>query len=387
MLTLGSLFSGLGAFDLAWQRCGGKVAWQCEIDATCCRVLERHWPGVKRYGDIRDVRGADLGTVDVIAGGFPCQDLSIAGRRAGLAGARSGLFFELARLVRELQPAWLLLENVPGLLSDHGGRGFAVVLHELGECGYGLAWRVLDAQHWGVPQRRRRVFIVGRFGGPVPAEILAEPESSQGHPSSRQTSGPGTAAGSEDGAGEPSIANALTSHHGRNDPSEEVLIYQCHGGNVGEMGTLRSGNGHVTGGVPFTFQPQSGGQVRLGFTDDGCRSLQASQIPAVAHTLRSEGADASEDGTGRGVPLVVTPFDERVITGGAQAGLVVRRLTPLLLECERLMGLPDGWTALDAAGRPISDSARYRMLGNAVVVTVAEWIFGRLMRATSEVRG
>ena len=179
--TFGSLFSGIGGLDLGLERAGWEVRWQVENDAFRQKILARHWPGVERRGDIAtDTDG--LERVDLICGGFPCQDVSVAGRRAGLAGVRSSLFFQFARLLGALRPTWCLIENVHGLLNSNDGRDFGVVLARLGGLGYWWSYRVLDSQHFGVPQRRRRVYIVGHLGGPCPPEILFEREGCGGPP-------------------------------------------------------------------------------------------------------------------------------------------------------------------------------------------------------------
>jgi DNA (cytosine-5)-methyltransferase 1 len=180
MLTGVSLFAGVGGFDLAMQRQGVKVVASVEIDKNCNKVLAKHFPDTKQFNDITTVKGSDLigaGFVPsrgIITGGFPCQDLSVAGKRAGLAGARSGLFWEAARLVEETQAEWFIIENVPGLLTSNEGGDFAVVLGTMADLGYSVAWRVLDAQYFGVPQRRKRVFVVGRRdpNSTSPAEVL-----------------------------------------------------------------------------------------------------------------------------------------------------------------------------------------------------------------------
>ena len=200
MLRAGSLFAGIGGIDLAFERAGARVAWNCEIDASCRKVLAHHWPGVPRFKDVRTVTGEGLRaaglSVDVVAGGFPCQDVSVAGARAGLAGERSGLFYEFARVLDEARPAWCLVENVPGLLSSHGGGDMGTVLGILADLGYGLAWRVLDAQYFGVAQRRRRVFIVGCLGDRArAAQVLLEPEGGGGDPPARNGAQPGVATG------------------------------------------------------------------------------------------------------------------------------------------------------------------------------------------------
>jgi DNA (cytosine-5)-methyltransferase 1 len=172
VITGVSLFAGVGGFDLAMQRNGVKVVATVEIDKKCNEVLARRFPDAKQFTDVQQVTGKELldagfnPTNGIITGGFPCQDLSVAGKRAGLAGARSGLFWEIRRLVEETQTEWFILENVPGLLSSNGGKDFGIVLGEMADLGYSLGWRVLDAQYFGIPQRRRRVFIVGsRTGG------------------------------------------------------------------------------------------------------------------------------------------------------------------------------------------------------------------------------
>jgi DNA (cytosine-5)-methyltransferase 1 len=188
MLTGVSLFAGIGGFDLAMQRQGVKVVASVEIDKRCNQVLAQHFPDVKQFTDVTEVKGEDLinagftPSTGIITGGFPCQDLSVAGKRAGLVGERSGLFWEIARLVEETQTEYFIIENVPGLLSSNNGKDFGVVVGTMADLGYSLSWRVLDAQHFGVPQRRKRVFIVGRRGADStsPAEILFNSQGRRG---------------------------------------------------------------------------------------------------------------------------------------------------------------------------------------------------------------
>ncbi len=180
MITFGSLFAGIGGFDLALERSGMKCHWQVEIDGKCKDVLASHWPQVERHTDVKECGRHNLQPVDLVCGGFPCQDVSVAGRRAGLAGERSGLWWEFHRIIEELRPRWCIIENVnvPGLLSSNEGCDFGSFLGALAELGYGWAYRVLDAQYFGVAQRRRRVFIVGCLGDARrAAEVLFEPES------------------------------------------------------------------------------------------------------------------------------------------------------------------------------------------------------------------
>jgi DNA (cytosine-5)-methyltransferase 1 len=184
-----SLFAGVGGFDLAFERNGIDVIAAVEIDAQARGVLKQNFPKTNLFDDVCKVTGKDLldagfkPSEGIIAGGFPCQDLSIAGKRAGLDGARSGLFFEIVRLLDETKAKYFILENVPGLLSSQSGSDMATVISALDDLGYHVAWRVLDAQFFGVPQRRRRVFIVGCLGDnwSTPAQILALSQGRAGH--------------------------------------------------------------------------------------------------------------------------------------------------------------------------------------------------------------
>jgi DNA (cytosine-5)-methyltransferase 1 len=173
--TFGSLFAGVGGFDLGFESAGYECRFQVEWDKNCQQTLAYHWPDVPRWGDVCDVNGADLPPVDVITYGFPCQDLSVAGSRAGLDGDRSNLFFQAVRIIKEmraatngLHPTWAVAENVPGLLNADGGSAMARVLDALAEAGaMVIEWCVLDAQWFGVPQRRRRVFVAACFDSGV----------------------------------------------------------------------------------------------------------------------------------------------------------------------------------------------------------------------------
>jgi DNA (cytosine-5)-methyltransferase 1 len=541
-LTAVSLFAGIEGFGLALERSGITVKAAVEIDPACRGILRRHFPRTALFSDVTKVTAREIlaaGFVPrrgILAGGWPCQDLSIAGLRAGLGGARSGLFWHFMRLADELRPQWILAENVPGLLSavcpcpgsgacvanrravrcgewraervpggpdlgpvcpgcehdwdvhDAGGfcatcsdtceglseakvrkvwypgvphavRGGAcpggcmpahggamgTVLGALGHRGYGFAYRVLDAQFFGVPQHRRRVFIAGCLGDAAgPVEVLLEPEGGDGHPAQGRETGQGPAARAGDGA---------------------VATLQGGGRRGHRIDAEGAAGGHL---VPMAFNPQTGGsKARLGYGEIPT-ALQASQVTAVhvaatlsagtatgegvrppgrrleddvnlvavtalggegvVHALTSEGADASEDGTGRGTPIVAyaltsrndrndreenwvtapivpdvagisenqrgevleTPYSRQLTTGGGKPGqgygavregTAVRRLTPR--ECERLQGFPDDWTRWLDDGTEQSDSARYRQAGNAVAVCVAEWIARRVVAVDS----
>lgn len=207
-LRFGSLFAGVGGFDLGLERCGMTPAWSVEKDAQARSVLRRHWPGIPHYEDVHDV-GPELTPVDLICGGFPCQDYSVAGKRGGLVGDRGALWWEMHRIIADVRPTWVVGENVPGILSSSGGSDFATILSSLvgwdvptppdgwGSAGliqgrsdhYGVVFAVLDSQYAGVAQRRRRLFIVGHSGGVPRPEVLALSEGLFGHPAPSRTQG------------------------------------------------------------------------------------------------------------------------------------------------------------------------------------------------------
>lgn len=383
MPTFGSLFAGIGGLDLGLERAGFECRWQVEFDPTCTQVLSRHWPDVKRFGDVTQVRGEDLEPVDLIVGGWPCQDLSLAGRRAGLAGRRSGLFFEFMRLVDELSPEWILAENVPGLLSagckpkcpggcvrTHGG-AMGSVIGSLADRGYGYAWRVLDAQYLGLAQRRKRVFIVGHLGTPWsgPAQVLFEPESLRGDPPSRSASGSQPAAGTAGSArGDdrsvlepivPPVSGTLGGGSGNRGWSDDLDRAGAFVGYPDPSHAL-SAPAH---GLRYDFESESYAYSVYPESGQGA-DLRAVEIQVAPTLTGTAEAEATDRGT-------------RIVQG------LVRRLTPV--ECERLQGFPDGWTATGASGKAISDSKRYKMIGNAVASPCAEWIARRLSTVMQQV--
>ena len=195
-LKAASFFAGIGGFDLGFQRAEIQTVWQCELNPFCREILEQHWPEVPRAKDIRKIQSdediAAIPASDVWVGGFPCQDVSLArmGPRSGLRGKQSGLFFDFARLIERRLPSTVVIENVAGLLSSHKGRDFSTVVGTLAEIGYGVAWRVFNSQHFGVPQSRQRVYIVACHRDPRRAgEILFEPECGPRHDPPRRSNG------------------------------------------------------------------------------------------------------------------------------------------------------------------------------------------------------
>lgn len=394
-----SLFSGVGGFELGFGRAGITTGMQVEQDRWCQEVLARHWPDTRRETQVEDVQG----TIDwdLIYGGFPCQDLSVAGARKGLGGDRSGLWWEFARLLGECRPPWVVIEQVPGLFSAARGRDFARLLHALDDLGYGVAWSVLDAQHFGVPQRRRRVFIVGHLGdwrGPV--EVLALPTSGPGDPASRQETTANVAGSLGQGPGSGGRSTTDLDGHGAYIPLAATLTGGGHPnsnapGRHREDDTKLVSNALTATGIgvagPDDNQAQAGHLVAntLGARPKGGRSLTGETyvtypgIPASLGTLTTTfGAknysNLQEVQQGSVVAWESQPAQAGTSGTGDAATLVgVRRLTPR--ECERLMGWPDDHTRWTAEGTAIADTHRYRMCGNGVVAPVAEWLGRRLM--------
>jgi DNA (cytosine-5)-methyltransferase 1 len=217
-LTGVSLFAGVGGIDLAMERAGVTVTAAVEIDKSARGVLADQFPRTTLFHDVTKVTADELRATGfvpergIVSAGWPCQGNSVAGRRGGMADPRSGLWTHVLRLLDELRPRWFLGENVPGLLSVNGGADFALVLNDLADLGYGIAYRVLDAQHFGVPQRRRRVFIVGCLGDDRrPVQVLLEPEGRTGDlaageqawPSAARTAPDGIAVAGKQGGGSP----------------------------------------------------------------------------------------------------------------------------------------------------------------------------------------
>ena len=191
-LRVASFFAGIGGFDLGFERAGMKIVWQCEVEPFCQKILAQHWPKIPLATDITKVVADDIPDADIWVGGFPCQDVSLArmGARSGLRGKKSGLFYDYAKLIESRRPAVVVIENVPGLLSSHGGRDFGIVIQTLADLGYGVAWRVLNSRYFGVPQSRQRVFIVACHRDPeLAGQILFESERSEGGDPSRGSNG------------------------------------------------------------------------------------------------------------------------------------------------------------------------------------------------------
>lgn len=402
-MNVGSTFSGVGGFDLGFERAGMRVLWQAEIDEWCRRVLRWHWPDAAIYDDVRAVNG-EAGAIDLLAGGFPCQDLSVAGKRAGFAGERSSLFFEFARIADELRPRWIVLENVVGLLSSANGRDFGILLSTLGEIGYGCGWRTLDARYFGVPQRRRRVFIVGCLGDDGERAVRALGAGGEGNLAAGECSWQGATAGAVGGVGGASgvitepTAKCLTTSNERLDSETESFVVQPASvtsfaqNQRGELresdiaAQLTTGGGKPGEGYPAVRIDRPTVSFQLGNTKANGSNVNTE---GVAYTLdQAAGEAVLTDTLGSEIskPLLSNGgggLRTTDVEGGAfvgHRGSSVRRLTPT--ECERLMGWPDGWTAVDGDKTP--DGRRYAACGNGVVANVSEWIGRRIMAIEEE---
>ena len=412
-----SVCSGIEAASVAWRPLGWDPWAFSEIEPFPSAVLDHHYPDVPNLGDMTEFNTWPDATIDLLCGGTPCQSFSVAGLRKGLDDPRGDLMLTFGAIARRYRPRWLVWENVPGVLSSNGGRDFGAFLGLLGELGYGYAYRILDAQYvrvdgYGVavPQRRRRVFVVGYLGDwRRAAAVLFERESLSGNPPPRRGPGARVAATLTRGA----ESSGRGGYAGRRQEDDYNIVTASRMVAFGE------------------------------YDDDGTASTLKARdykdaTDLVAHTLRGEGFDASEDGTGRGVPLVSSAYGfqgrgsnihiDNDITGTigtncdrasggapcvaigfhgsqdpdvsgdvthpagrnvgletcAMVGSTVRRLTPR--ECERLQGFPDNYTRIAWRGKApedCPDGPRYKAIGNSWAANCPRWLGRRIERVES----
>lgn len=445
-MRFGSLFAGIEGFGKGFEDSGMECVWQCDLyhpdeseyavqdhqakldkakDEKAIKKInaewshlnkygraleslnQKHFPNAKRVNDVRNANRTTLDPVDLICGGFPCQDLSVAGKRAGLAGQRSGLWYEFHRVIAECQPRWVVIENVPGLLSSGESRDFAVLLRGLDELGYGVAWRVFDARYFGVAQRRRRVFLVCYLGNvQYPLQVLFESESmpgdTQASREARQENSfvSGTLSANGGGLDRPAgnangldfcIARTLdqssadASRTGQANETDFLIAHAVRPSSGKEqrdgsdnliiVRSLTSHNDRIDAEtetlIAFDYCIKGSDRTQIARTGGEYAQLQASRPDAIAFTQNTRDEVRVIDGSGQ-------------VTGALSAesgakqqpyihnGVGVRRLMPI--ECERLQGFPDRWT------EGYSDSIRYKMLGNAVNRNVAEWLGKRIVK-------
>lgn len=389
-MRYGSVCSGIEAATVAWHPLGWRPAFFSEIEPFPSAVLAHHYPEVTNHGDFtrlidpaHHVHGEQ--PIDLLVGGTPCQAFSVAGLRAGLADSRGGLTLEFLRLAQSLRPRWVVWENVPGVLSQDGGRAFGAFLAGLEDIGYGWAYRVLDAQYTrvdgypgAVPQRRRRVFVVGHSGRDFAraAAVLLEPEGVRGNPPTRRASRKGTP---RDAAGGFEVCGTLSdgAHHGGGLNGQDAY--------TGRIQPVAFDTTQISSATNRS-NPKAG---------DPCHPLAAgAHPPAIAFTGRIQPvafniAPGARDKkydihvTIAGVTKTLDAFGSNpaMHQGGAAVceAMSVRRLTPV--ECERLQGFPDDYTRIPwkkKAAEECPDGGRYKALGNSMAVNCMRWIGRRI---------
>lgn len=371
-----SLFSGIEAASVAWQELGWTPVAFSEINPFACKVLAARFPDVPNLGDINDIDWSEYaGTVDLVIGGSPCQSFSVAGRRLGLDDDRGRLMFEYIRAIRDLNPSWFIWENVPGVLSQDNGRAFDTFRWELEKLGYAMCWRTLDAQFFGVAQRRRRVFLIGcaRANVGAAAAVLFERDTVRGnHTSSREKRAELAAAVRDDAAAARQTENAcyaiISNSIGRSNEAGPNGL----GINEELSFTLTASDIHAVAYIPFDAAQISSPCNRLNpQLGDPFPTLAASGNPCVICMSGSASHAAVDDNlagtlTVGGDPTFIASIE------GCEA--LVRNLTPL--ECERLQGFPDGFTDLGDT----ADSPRYTALGNSIAVPVLKWLGERIQK-------
>ena len=401
-----SVCSGVEAATVAWHPLGWNPIGYAEIETFPSAVLNHHYPTVPNLGDITKYKEWNInGTVELLVGGTPCQAFSVAGLRKGLEDPRGNLTLVYTGILDRFKPKWFVWENVPGVLSSSGGRDFGSFLGAVAELGYGFSYRVLDAQYFGVPQRRRRVFVVGCFGDWVSAsKVLFEPDClSRDTEESRKTRERTSSATSSGVRGNIETFNRQSHSQFGVDPLAstvkardhkqftDLVVYETHPADsrVREMGdvcqTVTSRWGTGGGNVPIALQDISGrdkAQNGRGWNDDGVSyTLDAAATQGVAYSIREDAIAGNFSAT----PLQVTPalqaLRPSVQSHHAQTfiaqQMAVRRLTPV--ECERLQGFPDNYTNIPWRGKPESpDSLRYKAMGNSMAVPCMKWIGERI---------
>ena len=412
-----SVCSGIEAASVAWHPLGWEPAAFCEIEPFPAAVLKERYPHVPNYGDFTRLSEPDhpirSAGIDLLVGGTPCQAFSVAGLRKGLADPRGGLTLEFVRLAKALQPRWIVWENVPGVLSQDGGRAFGAFLGALGDLGYGWAYRVLDAQYVrvdgyprAVPQRRRRVFVVACAGGQSgrAGAVLFEPEGVRRDSAPRRETRQGAAASA---AGGVEVAGCLQHRDSKGVDSDTkpghilpVTFTAPATGTFAHSDVATTMIKHTGMGSGETQNPayvmhhavpydlfQITAPINRQNRDERspCHTLARDNAAHAAVVQPMEWQGGSQQDQVLSANAVCPSLAHSSNTNGGNhqpkvwSGMSVRRLTPT--ECERLQGFPDGWTAIPWKGKPASecpDGPRYRALGNSMAVNVMRWIGRRI---------
>lgn len=418
-MIYGSLFSGIEAASIAWQPLGWRPAFFSEIDRFPCAVLKHHYPETENRGDVKAFKSWPDTACHVLVGGSPCQSFSVAGLRKGLADPRGNLTLTYLAVADRIRPRWLVWENVPGVLSISGGRVFGAFLAGLAQLGYGFAYRVLDAQFFGVPQRRRRVFVVACLGDwRAAAAVLFERHSLSWHPAPSREARPGAAAGAparavgrvgggdDPGAGKgqlvvdravvgPLTVNAGPSSHDSGNFSSNQAVDAGHlvayGGNdcrgtIGVATAVRAKDGWHQDFESETLIAFDTTQITHAENRSTARPGDpAPTLPKHGHVPAIAFADVAD-------PVAANQADTYTREGShnfrvsnvAHNNHSVRRLTPT--ECERLQGFPDGYTAIQYRRKLAKDAPRYKALGNSMAVPVMRWIGERIAAVEAVLR-
>jgi len=365
-----SVCSGIEAATVAWHPLGWQPVAFGEIEKFPCKVLAHHYPDTPNWGDMTKFKEWPDADVNVFVGGTPCQSFSVAGLRKGLDDPRGNLMLTYLAIAARYRPRWLVWENVPGVLSSNGGLDFASLLRGMGELGYGFAYRILDAQYFGVAQRRRRVFVVGYLGNWRPAAaVLFERHSLSGHPAPSRKAREGAASNAGEGA---EVGSLIPAMHSELCPSLKARDAK---------GPSSDGDGDGDGAILVPMvQPIALQDVRAvekmqngrGWNDDGTaytvdtHATQGVAQPTIVHGTQDPCVSDIAFAQGRN-------------NGGENVmvqAMAVRRLTPV--ECERLQGFPDNYTDIKPKGKATPDGPRYKALGNSMAVPVMAWIGKRI---------
>ena len=387
-MRFGSVCSGIEAASVAWHPLGWEAAWLSEIEPFPCAVLKHHYPDVPNLGDMTKFKEWKIeSNVDVLVGGTPCQSFSVAGLRKGLDDPRGNLMLTYLAIAKQHRPRWLVWENVPGVLSSADGRDFGSFLGGLAICGYGFAYRVLDAQYFGVAQRRKRVFVVGYLGDWRPAAaVLFERESLCGNPAPRREKGQ-------------EVAGTIAARFGisRNNHEECVTqrVYENHPADSrvkeleGVCSTVTSRWGTGGGNAPMVSQTiQETVGALCADSHPGAYSGQDAYtgrlIPQAisAYSIREDAKANTFSATELEVSTALKALQPSTQSHHAQTFIseqvAVRRLS--VTECERLQGFPDHYTDIKPKGRATPDGPRYKSLGNSMAVPVMNWIGQKIQK-------
>jgi len=378
-----SLCSGIEAATVAWHPLGWEAVAYSEIEKFPSQVLAHHYPQTPNLGDMTKFKEWSIeSNVDLLVGGTPCQSFSVAGLRKGLDDPRGNLMLTYLAIADKYRPRWLVWENVPGVLSSNGGQDFGTLLGGLGELGYGFAYRVLDAQYFGVAQRRRRVFVVGYLGDwRAAAAVLFERHSLSGHPAPSREK-------------RESVAGTIKASIGTGGVDVEHPMVACKQWPAEISSTLDTTFGtkqgledqHVNAGCPM-FVPSTVQTLRTRRPGEGGMSADHEHlVPVISPALNTcSGSHHAPDTKAYVVHGTQDPcvsdiaFAQGRNNGGENVmvqHMAVRRLTPK--ECERLQGFGDNYTDIQSKGKPTPDGPRYKALGNSMAVPVMAWIGQRI---------